>query len=162
MAEQQAPRRTTPRGWLFLVAFFGLLGIGGWGKVIHNGLLEAIGFLPLLLAMLIFMIRSDRRAKRDPEYARKRAERREAYRNSDAGRSQRRNFKIAWKSLAILLISAFVFAWLARQVPQVAKLWSSIPRLLYVPLLIGIPTMLATLWQNRSDRSRKKRSTSPT
>jgi hypothetical protein len=161
-ASQQAPKRTTPRGWLVLAITFGLLGIGAWGRATHSGLLEAIGFLPLLLALIIFMIRSDLRAKRDPEYARKLAERREIYRNSDARRSSRRNLKIALKALGILLVSAFICAWLTRQVPETARLWSSIPRPLDVPLLIAIPTLLATLWQNRSDRSRETRDAGPT
>jgi len=156
-ADQQAPKRTTPRGWLALAMVIGLSGIGVLGKVTHNGVLEAVGFLPLLLALLIFMIRSDRRAKRDPEYAKKIAERRETYRNSDARRSSRRNFRIALKALGILLASIFFGAWLSREVPAVAKFWLAIPRPLDAPLLVGIPTILATLWQNRSDRNRKTR-----
>ena len=71
MAEQQVPRRTTRLGWFVLAILFGLFGICGWGIVTDNGLYVAISVLPLLVALLIFKIISDRRAKRDPEYARK-------------------------------------------------------------------------------------------
>jgi hypothetical protein len=71
MAERQPQKRTTPLGWFVLAILFVLLGIGGWGIATDNGLYGAISSLPILLALLIFKIISDRRAKRDPEYARR-------------------------------------------------------------------------------------------
>ena len=108
MAEQQAPKRTTPRGWFFLAVFFGLLGVGGWGIATHNGLYEGIGFLPILLALLIFMIRNDRRAKRDPEYARELSEQQEKgreKRQAEQARSWARLVNLAgWISVALVVV----------------------------------------------------------
>jgi hypothetical protein len=103
-AGQQAPKRTTLKGWFVLAILFGLLGIGFWGRATHDGLLQALGFLPLLFALLIFMIRSDRRAKRDPEYAARLAEIQQKNRFKKVSVWKNLVNRIGWISVALTLV----------------------------------------------------------
>ena len=103
-AGQTAPKRTTVKGWFSLALIAGLLVMGYWGRAIHNGLLQALGFLPPLFALLIFMVRSDRRTKRDPEYARKLAETRQKYRPKPGAAWKKFINRMGWVSIALTLV----------------------------------------------------------
>lgn len=74
-----AARKRTTKNRIILAVIFALLALGLWGKLTHNGVYESVGFLPLLLALLVFMIRRDLRARRDPEFARQVAAERSKY-----------------------------------------------------------------------------------
>jgi|GEM_PF-5453717 len=85
---------------IILAMILGLLALGVWGKITHNGLFESVGFLPLLLALLVFMIRRDLRARRDPQFARQAAAERSKY--LSAAKANR------WKNFRGHLIGALV------------------------------------------------------
>ncbi|MEP6829328.1 MAG: hypothetical protein ABI963_03240 [Rhizomicrobium sp.] len=69
MAGKRAAQRGTMRGWVITAVLLILVLIGFSGAILRNGVLAAIGFLPILALFFWFKIKDDRRAARDPNYA---------------------------------------------------------------------------------------------